>query len=132
MNGSIPLIVRDGRISLGASFAWKMATLATINSSTVSASFAFTSASYLVTLVRNGDTIVVLLCGGDKGSQRRDIQRAITMAKGFRMAITVKKWDVADYLKSADDIAAYLEAVIEDGDTKEILQALRSSLDRPV
>lgn len=40
------------------------------------------------------------------------------------MAITVKKWDVADYLKSADDIAAYLEAVIEDGDTKEILQAL--------
>lgn len=40
------------------------------------------------------------------------------------MAITVKKWDAADYLKSADDIAAYLEAVIEDGDTKEILQAL--------
>jgi DNA-binding phage protein len=27
------------------------------------------------------------------------------------MAITVKKRDVADYLKSADDIAAYLEAV---------------------
>jgi hypothetical protein len=82
MNGSIPLIVRDGRISLGASFAWKMATLATINSSTVSASFAFTSARFIwVYFVRNGDTIVVLLCGGDKGSQRRDIQRAITMAK---------------------------------------------------
>ena len=40
------------------------------------------------------------------------------------MAITTKKWDAADYLKNADDIAAYLEAVIEDGDTKEILQAL--------
>ena len=36
---------------------------------------------YRVYFVRNGDTIVVLLCGGDKGSQRRDIQRAITMAK---------------------------------------------------
>lgn len=40
------------------------------------------------------------------------------------MAIRIKKWDAADYLKNADDIAAYLEAVIEDGSTKEILQAL--------
>lgn len=40
------------------------------------------------------------------------------------MAIAIKKWDAADYLKTTDDIAAYLEAVVEDGDTKEILQAL--------
>ena len=40
------------------------------------------------------------------------------------MAIKTKKWDAADYLKNADDIAAYLEAVIDDGDTKEIVQAL--------
>jgi putative addiction module killer protein len=32
---------------------------------------------YRVYFARQGDTVIVLLCGGDKGSQRRDI----TMAK---------------------------------------------------
>lgn len=36
---------------------------------------------YRVYFVRSGDTIVILLCGGDKGSQRRDIERALVMAK---------------------------------------------------
>ena len=36
---------------------------------------------YRVDFVKNGDTIVILLCGGDKGSQRRDIDRALAMAK---------------------------------------------------
>jgi len=31
--------------------------------------------------VRRGETLVILLCGGDKSSQRRDIAKAITMAK---------------------------------------------------
>jgi putative addiction module killer protein len=31
--------------------------------------------------VRRGDTIVILLCGGDKRSQRRDIKKAKAMAK---------------------------------------------------
>lgn len=33
-------------------------------------------AGYRVYFGRDGDTVVILLCGGDKGSQRRDIQRA--------------------------------------------------------
>lgn len=33
-------------------------------------------AGYRVYFGRSGSTLVILLCGGDKGSQRRDIERA--------------------------------------------------------
>ena len=36
---------------------------------------------YRVYFVQHGETVVVLLCGGDKGSQRRDIKRALALAK---------------------------------------------------
>jgi len=36
---------------------------------------------YRVYFTRKGRTIVVLLCGGDKGSQRRDIKEAQQLAK---------------------------------------------------
>jgi len=36
---------------------------------------------YRVYLVRRGDTVVVLLCGGDKRSQDRDIARALKLAQ---------------------------------------------------
>lgn len=36
---------------------------------------------YRVYFVKHGDTIVILLCGGDKNSQSRDIKLAVTMAK---------------------------------------------------
>lgn len=35
---------------------------------------------YRVYLTRRGRTLIVLLCGGDKGSQRRDIARAKSLA----------------------------------------------------
>jgi putative addiction module killer protein len=31
---------------------------------------------YRVYFARRGDVVVILLCGGDKGSQKRDIARA--------------------------------------------------------
>jgi len=37
----------------------------------------FFGAGYRIYFGEDGDTIVVLLCGGDKDSQRRDIQRAL-------------------------------------------------------
>lgn len=37
---------------------------------------------YRVYFTRKGRTIVVLLCGGDKRSQRRDIKEAQQLAKG--------------------------------------------------
>jgi putative addiction module killer protein len=36
---------------------------------------------YRVYFTRRGQTVVILLCGGDKQSQSRDIDRAILMAK---------------------------------------------------
>ena len=36
---------------------------------------------YRIYYVQRGEVLVVLLCGGDKRSQRRDIEAAIAMAK---------------------------------------------------
>lgn len=36
---------------------------------------------YRVYFVRRGDTVVILLCGGDKRQQDRDIARALELAK---------------------------------------------------
>jgi putative addiction module killer protein len=35
---------------------------------------------YRLYLAQRGSVLIVLLCGGDKGSQRRDIERAKLMA----------------------------------------------------
>lgn len=40
------------------------------------------------------------------------------------MAIETKKWDGAEFLDSSEAIAAYLEAVFEDGDPALITHAL--------
>lgn len=36
---------------------------------------------YRVYFIRRGDTVVVLLCGGDKRAQERDIARALELAQ---------------------------------------------------
>ena len=38
---------------------------------------------YRVYFQRRGDTVVILLCGGDKSSQSRDIAQAKALAKEF-------------------------------------------------
>ncbi len=35
-----------------------------------------------------------------------------------------KRWDAADYLKSNRDVVAYLEAALEDGDSRVVAAAL--------
>ena len=39
---------------------------------------------YRLYFIRNGPNIIVLLCGGDKSSQRRDIGRARQLAREWR------------------------------------------------
>ena len=41
---------------------------------------------YRVYFVRDGATVYVLLCGGDKSSHRRDIGRALEMARDLKEA----------------------------------------------
>ena len=41
---------------------------------------------YRLYFIRRGATVVVLLCGGDKDSQRRDIARARQLATEWRQA----------------------------------------------
>lgn len=43
-----------------------------------------TGPGYRLYMTRRGNRVVVLLCGGDKGSQRRDIARAIELAKQIK------------------------------------------------
>ena len=40
------------------------------------------------------------------------------------MALKTTPWDVVDYLKTEEDIAAYIEAAFEDGDPRVIAAAL--------
>lgn len=39
---------------------------------------------YRVYFTRRGSAVIVLLCGGDKGSQRRDVEHAKRIAAGYR------------------------------------------------
>jgi putative addiction module killer protein len=38
---------------------------------------------YRIYFVRKGDIVIILLCGGTKSSQRKDIAEAIDMAEGL-------------------------------------------------
>ena len=38
---------------------------------------------YRVYLTQRGDTVIILLAGGDKSTQRRDIERAQELARGL-------------------------------------------------
>lgn len=39
---------------------------------------------YRVYYVQRGKVLIILLCGGDKASQRRDITKAIALAEGLK------------------------------------------------
>jgi len=84
---------------------------------------------YRVYFTRRGDVVVILLCGGDKRTQDRDIARAIELARdGWIgediMARRTRRWDAAETLNTKEDIAAYLDAVLEDGDPELLKAAL--------
>ncbi len=61
---------------------------------------------------------VVLLAGGDRSSRSRDIKMAGRLAQNLQEAAMTKTvtrpHDVADHLHTAEDMAAYLEACMEE------------------
>lgn len=77
--------------------------------------------------MQQGDVLLILLCGGDKSSQDKDIKQAHEVAKGgSTVATEFKSYDSAEYLNSLEDIAYYLEAALEEAgdDPAFITQAI--------
>ena len=69
------ILVRLRRLSLGNFGDWKSV------GSGVSELRVDYGPGYRVYLTRQGDSVVILLAGGTKKSQRRDIKRAISLAQ---------------------------------------------------
>lgn len=86
---------------------------------------------YRVYYKKTGRTIVILLAGGTKQTQSRDIKTALRLAKGLlgelcMSAVKTTRYDVAEHLRTSEEMAAYLEASLEesDGDATFVAKAL--------
>ena len=79
---------------------------------------------------KQGRTIIVLLAGGDKRTRSDDVKTALRLARnpqvGTMTRTTTSPYDVAEHLRTREDMAAYLEACMEeaDGDAAFIAKAL--------
>lgn len=88
---------------------------------------------------QRGDRLLLLLVGGDKSTQAKDIARAIRLARermeNNHMATSARKkssqpktsaYDVAEHLRTPEEMAAYLDAWLEDApdDVSGIARAL--------
>jgi putative addiction module killer protein/probable addiction module antidote protein len=79
---------------------------------------------YRVYYLQDGDTLILLLCGGDKSTQQKDIDKAHELAdqwhqdekegKQLTTSEKYKRFDAADYLENLDDVTAFLEVALED------------------
>ena len=75
-------------------------------------------------------TVVVLLAGGDKRSQSDDIETALRLARNLKVDTMTKTatspYDVAEHLRTREEMAAYLDASIEeaDGDAAFVAKAM--------
>jgi putative addiction module killer protein len=82
---------------------------------------------YRLYYLRHGEVYVVLLAGGDKRTQQEDIPpchpdsgRATRKTMKTRLA----RFEAAEYLKTTEDVVAFLKATIEDGTPEELALAL--------
>nr|WP_200997109.1 hypothetical protein [Rhizobium rhizogenes] len=77
--------------------------------------------------MRNGTVVFVLLCGSDRGTQSKDIEKAKALAKALKeedMPLVTRPFDSARYLDSEGAIAEYIMAASESGDPQELAMAL--------
>jgi probable addiction module antidote protein/putative addiction module killer protein len=85
---------------------------------------------YRVYFVQRGSALVILLSGGDKSTQDRDIQIALELARSVwvvnmaQKVIETRSWDATEHLETEEDMAAYLDAALEDGDPALVVAAL--------
>ncbi len=88
-------------------------------------------AGYRIYATQIESELIVLLAGGTKSRQQADIEKAKKIPKngGKNMKATFKEWDVVDHLGTEEDIAAYLNAALEEDDPK-LLQAVLGDIAR--
>ncbi len=85
---------------------------------------------YRVYYVQHGSTVIILLAGGDKSTQGGDIRIALrTGAPSLRCEVAENKlqtrlWDAVEHLETDEDMVAYLDAALEDGDPGVIVAVL--------
>ena len=83
---------------------------------------------FRVYFIQRGKALVILLAGGDKQTQEQDIATAIELARQLQgrtvMALQTTRWDSTEYLQTDEDIAAYLDAVLEEDDPALVTHAL--------
>jgi hypothetical protein len=82
---------------------------------------------YRIYYLQDGDTVILLLVGGDRSSQQKDIEKAQELAEEWRkeqasrrtaMSTTekYKRFDPAGYLDDLEDVAGYLAIALEQSD----------------
>ncbi len=85
---------------------------------------------YRVYFTKRGREMVILLAGGDKSTQATDIKTARSLARNLLEPMMRKtkttRYDVAEHLRTPEEMAAYLEACLEEanGDAAFIAKAL--------
>ncbi len=83
---------------------------------------------YRVYFTRRDAVVYLLLVGGDKSSQKRDVKRAIEIARELNQEQTMAKFsrfDAADYLNDEETVAQYITAALEDPNPDVFLTAVR-------
>lgn len=85
---------------------------------------------YRVYFKKTGEEVIILLAGGAKDTQSRDIKTASRLGHHLWEHIMPKtkisRYDVAEHLRTSEEMAAYLDACLEvaNGDSTVIAKAL--------
>ena len=77
--------------------------------------------------VQRGDILLVMLGGGDKSTQASDIAKSQKLASTLEQNMNIADlpdFDPAEYLKTEEDIAAYLTCILEENDASLLASAL--------